>query len=378
MKLFGKRKHNKRTEFIPEQYLLPTTYSGSYKQLGDNVFLPWDLGTNGNVLVFGSAGSGRRCSYIEPNIRNTDHRSNCIVYINKTEAKSIIEHVTDRTILELDLSTHPIDYFSLITDKSDAERFVDKMFEAHESIFQEPSDGFYFDHERKILVDIVTSVLDHKETCNYQTILKILCEDTETWSETFRSLPDNIQESIICDLQIRIRDLAPDDAISLPDVIADIMHKPNTVLFVEHNGSEKTVYESVFLNEFVYRYKRRIDSDAVMTKVLMADAKDCFYDANLFCKEVRQIGMSIDFIYPSIAELQEQHPVCYQMIANNSAAIVYLVPTDNETMEFCTDLIGHGRKHMIDFHSLPAEYEIVLCPVLCKDPFVAKKIGTDI
>ena len=146
------------------------------------------------------------------------------------------------------------------------------------------------------------------------------------------------------------------------------------MLFVEHNGSEKTVYESVFLNEFVYRYKRRIDSDAVMTKVLMADAKDCFYDANLFCKEVRQIGMSIDFIYPSIAELQEQHPVCYQMIANNSAAIVYLVPTDNETMEFCTDLIGHGRKHMIDFHSLPAEYEIVLCPVLCKDPFVAKKM----
>ena len=177
MKLFGKQKKNKKTEFIPEQYLLPTDYSGSYKQLGENVFLPWELGTNGNVLVFGSAGSGKSYSYIEPNIGNTDHRSNCIVYVNKTEAKSIIEHVADRTILELDLSTHPIDYFSLITDKSDAKRFVDKMFEAHESIFQEPSNGFYFDHEKKILVDIVTSALDRKEICNYQTISKILCRN---------------------------------------------------------------------------------------------------------------------------------------------------------------------------------------------------------
>ena len=153
MILFSRKKNQEKQNILraPKKpnyefktYQLPSGYCGPTKKLGKDVLIPLSPERNTNVLVLGSAGSGKKYSYIEPNIMTADHHSNCIVYMGKSEAEDIIERMTERKTFEIDLSKRPIDYFSLITDRVDAERFVNKMFDAHKFLFDdEKTDEFF-------------------------------------------------------------------------------------------------------------------------------------------------------------------------------------------------------------------------------------------
>ena len=368
-----KRKQNKQQV---SKYPLPDEYRGPNKILGKDVFVPLPPDKNGNVLILGSAGSGTIPSYVEPNIANTDDKSNCVVCINKPDAKDIIGKLTDRTVLELDLSTHPVDYFSLITDKSDAERFLDKMFEAGASLQETPTNGFFFDTEKIVLMDVITAVLEKQRTCDHKTIFEILLrEDVADLSETFRSLPERTKETVLYQLLDLVYELSPGAVDLLTDVVDTVMHESNIVVFIEMTRYEKSVYEAIFLDEFVYRYKQSFDENAGSTKVIMAEAENCIYDEGMLCKETRQIGMSVDFVYQSIGQLIEQHPIFYKMIASNACAIVCLGTNDVATVDFLKEAIGKTKDDAIDVLRLASEYEVILCPALSKDLIVAEKMG---
>lgn len=163
----------KKPNYEFKTYQLPSGYCGPTKRLGKDVLIPLSPETNTNVLVLGSAGSGKKYSYIEPNIMTADHHSNCIVYMGKSEAEDIIERMTERKTFEIDLSKRPIDYFSLITDRADAERFVNKMFDAHEFLFNdEKTDEFFLEAEKKALLDIILVLLDRHENAITRILLK--------------------------------------------------------------------------------------------------------------------------------------------------------------------------------------------------------------
>lgn len=304
----------KKPNYEFKTYQLPSGYCGPTKRLGKDVLIPLSPETNTNVLVLGSAGSGKKYSYIEPNIMTADHHSNCIVYMGKSEAEDIIERMTERKTFEIDLSKRPIDYFSLITDRVDAERFVNKMFDAHKFLFNdEKTDELLLEAERKALLDIIFVLLDRPEKCNHKNIVEKLSGDTSRdaayWSETIRSLSSTVRESVVMGLIVRLNELLPGDTIDLSTLVHDFMHKTNTVLFVETDWFEKSVYESIFLDELVYRYTMMYDEKAPMTKVIMDEASLCFYDTRLFCVEARRFRLSVDFIYQSITNLKCSIPM---------------------------------------------------------------------
>lgn len=290
MILFSRKKNQEKQNILraPKKpnyefktYQLPSGYCGPTKRLGKDVLIPLSPETNTNVLVLGSAGSGKKYSYIEPNIMTADHHSNCIVYMGKSEAEGIIERMTERKTFEIDLSKRPIDYFSLITDRADAERFVNKMFNAHKFLFDdEKTDEFFLEAEKRALLDIILVLLDRPEKCNHKNIVEKLSGDTSGdaayWSESIRSLSSAVRESVIMSLMVRLNELLPGDTIDLSSLVHDFMHKTNTVLFVETDWFEKSVYESIFLDELVYRYTMMYDEKAPMTRVIMDEASLCF------------------------------------------------------------------------------------------------------
>lgn len=241
----------KKPNYEFKTYQLPSGYCGPTKRLGKDVLIPLSPETNTNVLVLGAAGSGKKYSYIEPNIMTADHHSNCIVYMGKSEAENIVERMTERKTFEIDLSKRPIDYFSLITDRADAERFVNKMFNAHKFLFDdEKTDEFFLEAEKRALLDIILVLLDRPEKCNHKNIVEKLSGDTSGdvayWSESIRSLSSTVRESVIMSLMVRLNELLPGDTIDLSSLVHDFMHKTNTVLFVETDWFEKSVYESIF------------------------------------------------------------------------------------------------------------------------------------
>lgn len=376
----------KKPNYEFKTYQLPSGYCGPTKRLGKDVLIPLSPETNTNVLVLGAAGSGKKYSYIEPNIMTADHHSNCIVYMGKSEAEGIIERMTERKTFEIDLSKRPIDYFSLITDRADAERFVNKMFNAHKFLFDdEKTDEFFLEAEKRALLDIILVLLDRPEKCNHKNIVEKLSGDTSGdaayWSESIRSLSSAVRESVIMSLMVRLNELLPGDTIDLSSLVHDFMHKTNTVLFVETDWFEKSVYESIFLDELVYRYTMMYDEKAPMTRVIMDEASLCFYDARLFCVEARRFRLSVDFIYQSITNLKMQHPDDYNTVLCNAIAIVCLGTNDKQTIEFLTeaagittDDAGTTRNYMIDLRVMPHEDELILCPTLDKDPIIARKI----
>lgn len=399
MILFSRKKNQEKQNILraPKKpnyefktYQLPSGYCGPTKRLGKDVLIPLSPERNTNVLVLGSAGSGKKYSYIEPNIMTADHHSNCIVYMGKSEAEDIIDRMTERKTFKIDLSKRPIDYFSLITDRVDAERFVNKMFDAHKFLFDddddEKTDEFFLEAEKRALLDIILVLLDRPEKCNHKNIVEKLSEDTNGdavyWSETIRSLSSAVRESVIMSLMIRLNELLPGDTINLSSLVHDFMHKTNTVLFVETDWFEKSVYESIFLDELVYRYTMMCDEKAPMTRVIMDEASLCFYDTRLFCVEARRFKLSVDFIYQSITNLKTQHPYDYDTVVCNAIAIVCLGTNDKSTIEFLAEAVGTTTEdaktslnHVIDLRVMPLEDELILCPTLDKDPIVARKIG---
>ena len=399
MILFSRKKNQEKQNILhaPKKpnyefktYQLPSGYCGPTKRLGKDVLIPLSPERNTNVLVLGSAGSGKKYSYIEPNIMTADHHSNCIVYMGKSEAEDIIDRMTERKTFKIDLSKRPIDYFSLITDRVDAERFVNKMFDAHKFLFDddddEKTDEFFLEAEKRALLDIILVLLDRPEKCNHKNIVEKLSEDTNGdavyWSETIRSLSSAVRESVIMSLMIRLNELLPGDTINLSSLVHDFMHKTNTVLFVETDWFEKSVYESIFLDELVYRYTMMCDEKAPMTRVIMDEASLCFYDTRLFCVEARRFKLSVDFIYQSITNLKTQHPYDYDTVVCNAIAIVCLGTNDKSTIEFLAEAAGTTTEdaktslnHVIDLRVMPLEDELILCPTLDKDPIVARKIG---
>ena len=354
----------KKPNYEFKTYQLPSGYCGPTKRLGKDVLIPLSPETNTNVLVLGAAGSGKKYSYIEPNIMTADHHSNCIVYMGKSEAENI----------------------SLITDRADAERFVNKMFNAHKFLFDdEKTDEFFLEAEKRALLDIILVLLDRPEKCNHKNIVEKLSGDTSGdaayWSESIRSLSSAVRESVIMSLMVRLNELLPGDTIDLSSLVHDFMHKTNTVLFVETDWFEKSVYESIFLDELVYRYTMMYDEKAPMTRVIMDEASLCFYDARLFCVEARRFKLSVDFIYQSITNLKMQHPDDYNTVICNAIAIVCLGTNDKPTIEFLTEAAGittedakSSLNYMIDLRVMPHEDELILCPTLDKDPIVARKI----
>lgn len=190
-----------------------------------------------------------------------------------------------------------------------------------------------------------------------------------------------VRESVIMSLMVRLNELLPGDTIDLSSLVHDFMHKTNTVLFVETDWFEKSVYESIFLDELVYRYTMMYDEKAPMTRVIMDEASLCFYDARLFCVEARRFKLSVDFIYQSITNLKMQHPDDYNTVLFNAIAIVCLGTNDKPTIEFLTEAAGittedakSSLNYMIDLRVMPHEDELILCPTLDKDPIVARKI----
>lgn len=403
MILFSRKKNQEKQNILraPKKpnyefktYQLPSGYCGPTKRLGKDVLIPLSSEQNTNVLVLGSAGSGKKYSYIEPNIMTADHHSNCIVYMGKSEAEDIIDRMTERKTFKIDLSKRPIDYFSLITDRVDAERFVNKMFDAHKFLFDdEKTDEFFLKAEKRILLDIILVLLDSPEKCNHKNIVEKLSGDTNGdaayWSESIRFLSSAVRKSVIMSLMVRLNELLPGDTIDLSSFVHDFMHKTNTVLFVETDWFEKSVYESIFLDELVYRYTMMYDEKAPMTRVIMDEASLCFYDTRLFCVEARLFKLSVDFIYQSITNLETQHPDDYYTVVCNSIAIVCLGTNDKSTIEFLAEAAGITTEdaitslnhmidlrvnRMIDLRVMPLEDELILCPTLDKDPIVARKI----
>lgn len=281
-------------------------------------------------------------------------------------------------VIEIDLSKKPVDYFTLITNKEEAVRFVDRVMETNRIVQARYGkyadiDEFFESVTRKIfidvIIDVIKDVLQHG-SCSYTKVLETL--EGEYEKEQI-SVSERAMASIIISCKILMTELQPKENLDITEILSKLINEKKTALVVSRETDSDSIYDSIFMDIFLYQYRKQYykDGKGCLVKMILDEAQSCRYDAKLFGMATRRMNVSVDFIYQNINQLRITHPYDWETIVKNTMAIVCLCAHDFETISFMKG--NRAIPSNVDVQTLPAEQELILCPKLQENWFVAQK-----
>ena len=340
MRLFKKTKETMGTqENRPAvQHDLPKNYKGAYKLLGKNVKKPIEPAAS-NTLVLGPPASGKTFSYVASNLKKANDHSNFLIYTVKADSKQYKKLLPYHTIIEIDISKRQLDYISLITNTDEAARFFDILYKTSESVIRDNvrvDMSYALEDEKDLFVKAAQYSIE-TGSCSYEQILKEIAdvaEQDDRFTEGLQTLLDQVK---------------PDKQFvsAITSIINSLRTVRNiAVVLVGSCDVDSYLYSSMFLDQFVYQYRKLLfSSDGSIINVvrlIIDEAASAYCDFDLLSVDAGICRISVDFIYQDVSQIKRMYPDVWEEIKQHGITgyfeniICFGVPS-YETAKFIKD-----------------------------------------
>ena len=341
MRLFKKTKETMGTqENRPAvQHDLPKNYKGAYKLLGKNVKKPIEPAAS-NTLVLGPPASGKTFSYVASNLKKANDHSNFLIYTVKADSKQLLPY---HTIIEIDISKRQLDYISLITNTDEAARFFDILYKTSESVIRDNvrvDMSYALEDEKDLFVKAAQYSIE-TGSCSYEQILKEIADVAEQ--------DDRFTEAVVTGLQTLLDQVKPDKQFvsAITSIINSLRTVRNiAVVLVGSCDVDSYLYSSMFLDQFVYQYRKLLfSSDGSIINVvrlIIDEAASAYCDFDLLSVDAGICRISVDFIYQDVSQIKRMYPDVWEEIKQHGITgyfeniICFGVPS-YETAKFIKD-----------------------------------------
>ena len=342
MRLFKKTKETMGTqENRPAvQHDLPKNYKGAYKLLGKNVKKPIEPAAS-NTLVLGPPASGKTFSYVASNLKKANDHSNFLIYTVKADSKQKL--LPYHTIIEIDISKRQLDYISLITNTDEAARFFDILYKTSESVIRDNvrvDMSYALEDEKDLFVKAAQYSIE-TGSCSYEQILKEIADVAEQ--------DDRFTEAVVTGLQTLLDQVKPDKQFvsAITSIINSLRTVRNiAVVLVGSCDVDSYLYSSMFLDQFVYQYRKLLfSSDGSIINVvrlIIDEAASAYCDFDLLSVDAGICRISVDFIYQDVSQIKRMYPDVWEEIKQHGITgyfeniICFGVPS-YETAKFIKD-----------------------------------------
>lgn len=365
MRLFKKAKETMETqENRPVmQHDLPKNYNGAYKLLGKNVKTPIEPAAGTNTLVLGPPASGKTFSYVYSNLKKANDHSNFLIYTVKADSKQYKKMLPYHTVIEIDISKRQLDYISLITNTDEAARFFDILYKTSESVIRDNvrvDMSYALEDEKDLFVKAAQYSIE-TGSCSYEQILKEIADVAEH--------NDRFTEAVVTGLQTLLDQVKPDKQFvsAITSIINSLRTVRNiAVVLVGSCDVDSYLYSSMFLDQFVYQYRKLLfSSDGSIINVvrlIIDEAASAYCDFDLLSVDAGICRISVDFIYQDVSQIKRMYPDVWGEIEQYGITryfqniICFGVPL-YETVKFIKDTAELPAD--FDFHLLSRKQELL-------------------
>ena len=296
-----------------------------------------------NTLVLGPPASGKTFSYVASNLKKANDHSNFLIYTVKADSKQYKKLLPYHTIIEIDISKRQLDYISLITNTDEAARFFDILYKTSESVIRDNvrvDMSYALEDEKDLFVKAAQYSIE-TGSCSYEQILKEIADVAEQ--------DDRFTEAVVTGLQTLLDQVKPDKQFvsAITSIINSLRTVRNiAVVLVGSCDVDSYLYSSMFLDQFVYQYRKLLfSSDGSIINVvrlIIDEAASAYCDFDLLSVDAGICRISVDFIYQDVSQIKRMYPDVWEEIKQHGITgyfeniICFGVPS-YETAKFIKD-----------------------------------------